>query len=285
MMKAIAIAFSTYSKIPMPHFKWDPKALQYSMCAFPLVGAVIGAGEFAIWYLFGFLLQWSEVFTAALLTVFPILITGGIHMDGFLDTVDAKSSYKSKEEKLQILKDPHTGAFAIIRGCLYFLIYFGCMYELVTASSVKLAAGVQTAGAGEAAVNGSLTTIGKDGNLMRMLAVFAIGFILERTLSGLSVLTFQKAKKEGMLADTARLVNNRSKGIMFVWLIACIAAGCVIQPVAALVVAGIAILMFFYYRFMSYRTFGGITGDLAGYFLQMCELWMLIGTVVLVHVI
>ena len=74
-------------------------------------------------------------------------------------------------------------------------------------------------------------------------------------------------------------------GIMFVWLIACIAAGCVIQPVAALVVAGITILMFFYYRFMSYRTFGGITGDLAGYFLQMCELWMLIGTVVLVHVI
>lgn len=109
MMKAILIAFSTYSKIPMPHFKWDPKALQYSMCAFPLVGAVIGAGEFAIWYLFGFLLQWSEVFTAALLTIFPILITGGIHMDGFLDTVDAKSSYKSKEEKLQILKDPHTG--------------------------------------------------------------------------------------------------------------------------------------------------------------------------------
>ena len=48
MMKAILIAFSTYSKIPMPHFKWDPKALQYSMCAFPLVGAVIGAGEFAI---------------------------------------------------------------------------------------------------------------------------------------------------------------------------------------------------------------------------------------------
>ena len=88
-----------------------------------------------------------------------------------------------------------------------------------------------------------------------------------------------------MLADTARLVNNRSKVIMFVWLIACSAAGCVIQPVAALVVTGIAILMFFYYRFMSYRTFGGITGDLAGYFLQMCELWMLIGTVVLVHVI
>lgn len=270
MMKAIAIAFSTYSKIPMPHFKWDSKALQYSMCAFPLVGAVIGAGEFAIWYLFGFLLQWSEVFTAALLTIFPILITGGIHMDGFLDTVDAKSSYKSKEEKLQILKDPHTGAFAIIRGCLYFLIYFGCMAEVVHALNREIQSGTQS---------------GAPAHAMRLMGVFAAGFVLERALSGLSVLTFQKAKKEGMLADTARLVNNRSKVIMFVWLIACIAAGCVIQPVAALVVAGITILMFFYYRFMSYRTFGGITGDLAGYFLQMCELWMLIGTVVLVHVI
>ena len=139
MMKAIAIAFSTYSKIPMPHFKWDPKALQYSMCAFPLVGAVIGAGEFAIWYLFGFLLQWSEVFTAALLTIFPILITGGIHMDGFLDTVDAKSSYKSKEEKLQILKDPHTGAFAIIRGCLYFLIYFGVRHNILNIDQIHIA--------------------------------------------------------------------------------------------------------------------------------------------------
>ena len=249
MMKAILIAFSTYSKIPMPHFKWDPKALQYSMCAFPLVGAVIGAGEFVIWYLFGFLLQWSEVFTAALLTIFPILITGGIHMDGFLDTVDAKSSYKS------------------IRGCLYFLIYFGCMAEVVHALNREIQSGTQS---------------GAPAHAMRLMGVFAAGFVLERALSGLSVLTFQKAKKEGMLADTA---NNRSKVIMFVWLIACIAAGCVIQPVAALVVAGITILMFFYYRFMSYRTFGGITGDLAGYFLQMCELWMLIGTVVLVHVI
>ena len=266
MMKAIAIAFSTYSKIPMPHFKWDPKALQYSMCAFPLVGAVIGAGEFAIWYLFGCVFQWSEVFTAAFLTGFPILITGGIHMDGFLDTVDAKSSYKSKEEKLQILKDPHTGAFAIIRGCLYFLIYFGCMAEVVHALNREIQSGTLA-------------------HAMRLMGVFAVGFVLERVLSGLSVLTFQKAKKEGMLADTARLVNNRSKVIMFVWLIACIAAGCVIQPVAALVATGIAILMFFYYRFLSYRPFGGLTSDLAGYFLQMCELCMIIGTVVLVHVI
>ena len=43
----------------------------------------------------------------------PVLITGGIHLDGLLDTADALSSYKTKEEKLEILKDSHAGAFAL----------------------------------------------------------------------------------------------------------------------------------------------------------------------------
>lgn len=260
-MKAIAIAFSTYSKIPMPHFKWDEKSLQYSMCAFPLVGVVIGACEFFAWYLLSFVCSCSQTATAAILTALPVLMTGGIHMDGFLDTVDAKSSFKPMQEKLEILKDPHTGAFAIIRGCMYFLLYFGCMAEMVCV----------------------LSSCDK-ADSMRYMAVFAIGFCLERTLSGLSVLTFRKAKKEGMVAETARLVNRRSKGIMIIWLLVCFAAGCVIQPVYGILLSATALLVFLYYRTMSYHVFGGITGDLAGYFLQMCELWMLFGLCVFVHV-
>ena len=62
--------------------------------------------------------------------VLPVLLNGGIHMDGFLDVTDAKSSYGDREKKLEILKDPHTGAFAIIGGCVYFLIYYGAFGEL-----------------------------------------------------------------------------------------------------------------------------------------------------------
>ena len=36
---------------------------------------------------------------------------------------------------------------------------------------------------------------------------------------------------------------------------------------------------FGYYRYVSYKQFGGVTGDLAGYFLQICELVMLTGIV------
>ena len=51
----------------------------------------------------------------------PVLVTGGIHLDGLLDTADALSSWQTRERRLEILKDSHAGAFAIIVCCGYFL--------------------------------------------------------------------------------------------------------------------------------------------------------------------
>lgn len=60
----------------------------------------------------------------------PVWVTGGIHLDGYADTCDALSSYGDTAKKLEILKDPHCGAFAVIRLCSYFAAYFalcGCV--------------------------------------------------------------------------------------------------------------------------------------------------------------
>ncbi len=65
-------------------------------------------------------------------TCIPILVTGGIHLDGLLDTVDAKSSYGDRKKKLAILADPHVGAFAIIGGSVYLLLYAACLIQLFT---------------------------------------------------------------------------------------------------------------------------------------------------------
>ena len=133
-MRSLIVAFSMYSRIPMPHVDWDEKAMRYVMCFFPLVGAVIGALEYAAYRL----LMWggaAEVLTASILTVIPIFFTGGIHLDGFMDTVDALSSYRSREERLEILKDPNIGAFAVIYAAAYFVLYFGFMTELLGTKS------------------------------------------------------------------------------------------------------------------------------------------------------
>ena len=77
------------------------------------------------------LLSWllpGSFLAAGILLAVPIFITGGIHMDGFMDTCDARASYGDREKKLAILKDTHTGAFAVIFGALYLILYGGGMY-------------------------------------------------------------------------------------------------------------------------------------------------------------
>ena len=59
------------------------------------------------------------------LVLVPVVITGGIHVDGLLDTSDALSSWRDREKRLEILKDSHAGAFAVITACVYFMAFYG----------------------------------------------------------------------------------------------------------------------------------------------------------------
>ncbi|MGN0435715.1 MAG: adenosylcobinamide-GDP ribazoletransferase [Wujia sp.] len=253
MFKSLIIAFSTYSKIPMPRVDWNEKSMRYSMCFFPFIGVFIGTLEVAL--LYGLTeLGYSTVCISVILTVLPVLVTGGIHMDGFMDTIDARSSYKDREEKLKILKDPHTGAFAIIFGIAYCLLYFGFMFELV--SRLQLSE--------------------KSWYEYSSILILALGHVYSRALSGLSVVSLKKAKKDGMVAKTANASDGAVKGIMAIWVIILIVAFILIDLQRGIGAAAAGMIAFWYYRYTSYKHFGGITGDLAGYFLQLCALLILI---------
>ena len=65
----------------------------------------------------------------------PLLVTGGIHLDGFMDTTDARSSYGDMEKKLAILKDSHVGAFAVI-GCSFYLILSAGAWSEIDANGI-----------------------------------------------------------------------------------------------------------------------------------------------------
>lgn len=247
-IKGLAITFSMYSKIPVPIFPWKEEDMRYSMVFFPLVGLIIGGLLTGWWYLshyFGF----GEVFTAAVATLLPLLITGGIHMDGYLDTVDAMSSYKPKEVKLQILKDPHLGAFACIAGSAYFLLYFAAVTECKSLIS---------------------------------WLIISSGFILSRALSGLSLVWFPGAKKEGTLHTfSAAAQKNVTVAFLCVTVVLAAILMAATGGFKGVAVTGLALVVFIYYRQMSMKKFGGITGDLAGFFLQVCELAMVLGAAVL----
>ena len=243
-MRSLIIAFSMYSRIPMPRCEWNERGMKYSMCFFPLVGAVLGMCSAGVYFALG-ALGFGGISRALVLAVVPILVTGGIHMDGYLDTVDAKSSWKSREEKLQILKDPHMGAFACIYGIVYMLLAAAFFSE---------------------AGNGEIISI-------------AMGYIFSRILSGLSVVTFKKAKREGMAAASADASPGAVRWILALEFVVCAAAMTAVCPRYGLASLAVGACCFGWYRHMAYKSFGGITGDLAGYFLQICELGILAGIV------
>ncbi|MCM1026332.1 MAG: adenosylcobinamide-GDP ribazoletransferase [Roseburia sp.] len=245
-MKSLIIAFSMYSRIPMPRCEWNERSMRYSMCFFPLVGVALGLCSAGVYFGLG-ALGFGETARALALTAIPILVTGGIHMDGYLDTVDAKSSWKSREEKLRILKDPHMGAFA----CIY-----GIVYLFLTAAFFSEAG------------NEEIFSI-------------ALGYVLSRILSAISVVTFRKAKKEGMAAASADASSPAVKWILVLELVLCAAVMTALSPRYGLVSLAAGFCCLGWYRHMAYKSFGGVTGDLAGYFLQICELGILAGVVLI----
>ena len=113
---------------------------------------------------------------------------------------------------------------------------------------------------------------------VRSMEVIAYSFMLSRTLSGLSVVTFPQARKKGMVADFSESASTRiTRMVLGIYLIVL----CFLIPltggicgIGCVISAGV---VFGYYYRMSRKQFGGVTGDLAGYFLQICELALLVG--------
>lgn len=238
IFKSFIIAISSYSKIPMPQFELVPGDMDYVMSFFPAVGVAIGLLE-CLWFWLCCLLNIGNIANCMIAAIIPVIVTGGFHIDGFMDTSDALCSYKEREERLAILKDSHIGAFAVIR--------------LLTVAGIFIAAVSQM-------------------NSWNSRIIFALSFILSRCLSAAGVLHFESASHQGSLFYVASNSNRRVNTIVVLATAVASAIGMLICSFAggilAILAAGIS---FLYYKKMSIRKFGGITGDLAGYFVVICE--------------
>ncbi|MGN0679716.1 MAG: adenosylcobinamide-GDP ribazoletransferase [Oscillospiraceae bacterium] len=247
VLKSFCSAFSMYSVIPMPKVKWCEENRRYSLCFFPLIGLIIG-GLLMMWriiYEDGWFKDWLF---AAVACIFPLWISGDIHMDGYCDVLDAEGSHADRSRRLEIMSDPHIGSFAAVGLGVYIVLQFG----LFTQVDSRQAA-----------------------------AVVALGYTLSRALSGLAAVTFKSAKSEGTLQNFVKPAHRAVTITVLAVITAAVSAGMVlIDPIfgaAALIAAGGTLL---FYRIFAYKRYGGITGDLAGFFLQLCELAILAAVVI-----
>ena len=244
----IVVALSMFSRIPMPAVPWDASALRYAIAALPLVGAIQGFAALT-WCHFATLLSFPHALTAGALLILPFLIGGGLFVDGLADTSDALASHAGHARRLEVMADPTCGSFAVLTIVCYAVLTFALL----------------------ASVTWDLwMTLG-----------LALSYIASLALAGWTVVRWDSAHPGG-LGDTFGAGARSGKAHVILAMTAALAcvgivASCKI-PGAVSVAVGLGCLA--WYRRISRRAFGGVTGDTCGWFVQTCELAMLAGLVV-----
>ncbi len=238
ILETLIVAFSMFSALPMPQIEWNEQNMRYSLCAFPMVGLVIALCQRG-WWAICVSLALPELLRGAGLCLIPVLISGGIHLDGYADTCDALASHEGREKRREILKDPHLGAFAAIRLCMFFIAELALWSALRTLS----------------------------------LPVLIGFFCLSRSLSGLAVCCFPLREGNGLARSFAEASDRKHVRVLLLAMTALLCLGLMFMRAGETVLAAAAV--FASYRRMCEKQFGGLSGDLAGWFLQTAELWML----------
>lgn len=241
VIRSVFLCFSMFSVLPVPRTEWKEENMGCLLAALPLVGAVIGLGLW-LWSLLCRALSFGPVLYAAGMTLLPLLLSGGVHMDGFCDTADALASRAPMEKKRAILKDPHAGAFAVIAAGAWLLAAFALHTEL----SPGLPGGP---------------------------AVFLVP-VASRCLAAWAGLLFPGSGQGGLLQSFRSAARKKALVMAAVLSALCLVLALRLHAGTALAMLGAALVCLGQTYGMSRRQFGGMSGDLAGWLLQLSELAM-----------
>ena len=125
LLRDLADAFSYFSILPVRHA--DGRPSDGAIAFLPLVGLVIGGlagfGAYGVW-----LVTHSGLASAIIAWVLSIALSGAIHVDGFLDCCDGLFAMASPQRRLEIMRDPHHGTYAIVGMAIVSVLW---LYALV----------------------------------------------------------------------------------------------------------------------------------------------------------
>lgn len=129
----LAVQFLT--RIPLSiECPWTKQTSRWALRSYPLVGAVLGSIITIILCVFQSYLP-IPIMTLLIISLW-VYLTGGLHLDGWMDVADAVGSNAPLERKWEIMKDPHVGSFGIIS--LLFLLAWKTflIYSLIESGSL-----------------------------------------------------------------------------------------------------------------------------------------------------
>ena len=222
----------------------DEKGLARSMAFYPLAGLVIGGLSALSFYLFSLLFPRPLVLW---LTIgFLVLITGGLHLDGFADTMDGLASRGTREKVLEVMRDSRVGAFGVIGLILLIGAKYLALEQIVTP-----------------VVPYALSLMTVTGRNSMVLVCYRSPY----------------ARPEGGLAKP--FAENLRPREMVISLISAVCITLLLMGVKGMVVFLGTGLFSLGYRFFFIKKLGGVTGDILGAANELSELLCLILLVIL----
>ncbi|MGI2335332.1 MAG: adenosylcobinamide-GDP ribazoletransferase [Dehalogenimonas sp.] len=118
-MMSFLAAWRFLTSVPIPFNKedWNRPLTQeqfaHSLVYYPFIGLLIGGILCALYWLFSHFLP--LILADALLLGSLVMLTGGLHLDGVVDTFDGLAGgHRSPERRKQIMKEPGVGAIGVV---------------------------------------------------------------------------------------------------------------------------------------------------------------------------
>jgi adenosylcobinamide-GDP ribazoletransferase len=124
---AFLLAVQNLTRLPVGNVPFEPAVLGRGTAWFPAVGLLLGGLFFGAYYVAG--LVFPPLVVAALLVAAGLLLTGGMHVDGFIDTVDGLGG-RDAARRLAIMRDSRVGAFGVMGGITLLLLRFSLLASL-----------------------------------------------------------------------------------------------------------------------------------------------------------
>lgn len=237
-----------FTAIPLKkELPMEKKYIHRAIQTFPLVGALLGLIMGGVLYA---LVQWtpfSILAIAFVIWLLTIVLTGGLHLDGWIDASDAFFSYQDQARRLEIMKDSRTGAFGVISVIVLLSARFLFIYEIV--------------------------------NHLNVWSYFLIILLpfLSKCVMGYLLCKMPLAKQEGLGAffQSAARKNSLHMYGVYILIIVIVAFILGMQFGILLVIMLAATIIFWLFLKRKIMTwFGGITGDVLGASVEGVELWL-----------
>lgn len=243
-MDAFLSALQFLTIFPLKIKNLTDKTLSFSLIYFPVVGLCIGlivSGINVLLYNLSFPSQALNI----ILVVALVCITGGMHLDGLSDTLDAFLSGKSKDGMLTIMRDPHIGVMGVISLICVILLKTGLLAVVL---------------------------------YPRKAIAVILMCIISRWVAVMLVFLFPYARQEGKAGVYVKGVNAK---IFTISLIIAVLCNILIWQFRGLIVLVVTAGFAYVFGVISTKKINGITGDVLGAAIELSEICSLFTIILL----